>query len=251
MAALPFTARWIQPSAFGRFGFGPDTFPAIEGVWNGRHWGRISGGHNMRAAEGGAVPDQTSRLCGTSDGDTTDITTWEGSYVPVVGTRVAMRIVGVGATGVEDYDSEPVTCEVVARTEGRTVLALPNPVRNLVVKPNSDGTFTLAWFYSPTRQGVAPTHFNIYANTGSGDAVDYDNALDTEAYVVDKSQYSFTTEAIVGSTRETWLFGVRAEGADDAEEKNTFVASTVGTPETAYDAVEATPAGTIPTIDPK
>lgn len=248
--ATPFTIRWIQPTAFGRFGFGPDTCPALEGVWNGRHWGRISGGHNMRAADGGVVPDETSRLCGTSDGAMTDITCFPGSYVATLGSRVAMRIVGVGSTGIEDYESEPSICEIVAAEDGRAAFFTPNPIRHLTAKPNSDGTFTLVWRYDPKRQGIAPEVFNVYANSGDGD-VDFATPIDTVAYVDGQTVYTLTTEAVVGASRELWKFAVRGMGEDEEEEKNTFVVDAVGTPETPYDILEAAPAGQTRSVDPR
>lgn len=204
------TLKWFNPLLLGRFGIANAGFsPWMNGLCltMGRFWVRNIGGHNLRRLPGPNIPELTDEIAGCADGPVASITTGPHVGHPASG-RYTYRLTSVGSGGVESDDLSNVR-EVVVTAAGALANPVPRPILGLAVKPADDGSFLLRWSYEPRRQAVAPAHFAIFSNGGSGE-IDYSSPLATVNYSAGATEYQYDTGVIAGSTWETWQFAIRA-----------------------------------------
>ena len=100
--------------------------------------------------------------------------------------------------------------------DGKVRPARPNCVSSLCAQAVGDSKIRIGWWYWPIGQQVAPSHFAIYGDGGSG-AIDYENVLGQVAYAGMRF-YSYTSSA--GDNNKTYRFSVRSVGSDGSDDSN-------------------------------
>jgi hypothetical protein len=97
--------------------------------------------------------------------------------------------------------------------DGRLVPDIPNAVFSRTAAQREGNRVRLTWFYCPLDQSVAPTHFHVYSDGGTG-PVSFDNPLVAMPYE-GRRFYSYRSDPLVSGV---YRFIVRAVDATGTEE---------------------------------
>lgn len=181
----------------------------------GEFWTRIKGGYNLYRSEG-ETPDPANAIIVGAAAPTaetpTRISLFPG-YALKPSTVYRFWVHAVSPGGAEEALLAR-TVRIETDAEGVPIDPVPAAPYQLTARPAAAGYIRLTWLHRASE--VPLWTFNIYHDNGTG-TVDYNTPLDSGRRQV----------ALVGPYRHGTAvkFGVRAESADGAEEKNTNTAT--------------------------
>ena len=106
---------------------------------------------------------------------------------PVVNAIHWYEVSRVNAAGLSDAGDGSRAMPVAYDKDGLDVGALPNPPLHVAVVPYAGGWSLLTWYYNELGQQVAPDHFALHHDSGTG--VISDTPFATVAYVAGQAYY--------------------------------------------------------------
>jgi len=106
---------------------------------------------------------------------------------------------------------------------GDLIGAAPNAPATVRAYALAGGELEVAWSYFNQHEEVSPASFNVYTDGGSGNGVDYNNAVANVSFDANKREQTASVGTFAGGT--TVEVGVRAVASGGAEETNTQTAT--------------------------
>lgn len=181
---------------------------------------RIRGGYILRRCrDGSSAP--VDEIVGSTGADAEMVHTFPWVVHEAGGTYM-YRLSAINGGGCAS--ESPAVAIVGFDVSGAWVGNKPNAPADLRVTALAGGRFRLAWTSNDNDQPVAPAHFHVYHDGGSG-VIDYGTIAGVVAYVPGRFHFHYDSDAFAHGTRVRWA--VRAVNADGLEDHNTHWALAV------------------------